>query len=133
MTISIYRCWIMSNLAIVLSGHDDSCCRSHSLRNLLLLLKVKSEIQNGCLTLSSIVIYVHPSEFLFLYRAIAKHIYPNLSVTVTRNCGSLSSYDQVLGCFSTVFHGVNHPAVRIYDPTLSSEHIQNSIGDVKVL
>ncbi len=124
---------IMSSLAIVLSGHDDTCCRSHSLRNLLLLLKVKSEIEAGLIRLDSIDIYVHPSEFLFLYRYIAKSMFSCLSVSVKRNCGSLSSYDQVVGCFSTVFYGVHHPAVRIYDPTLTDEHILSGLNDVKIL
>jgi hypothetical protein len=123
----------MHDIAIVLSGHDDSCCRSHSLRNLLLLIKVKNEIDLGILRVNTIDIYVHPSEFLFLYRAFAKRLLPSISINVKRNCGSLADYCQVYGCFSTVFHGNDQPSIKIYDPTLTSVHILDSLPGVKIL
>ena len=123
----------MSRLAIVLSGHDDSCCRSHSMRNFLLLLKVKSEMQTKSLYADCIDIYVHPSEFLFLYRSFAKYVFPDFRISVKRDCDSLSDYDEVIGCLSTVFKEQDHPPVKIYDPALRNEYILESLDDAEIL
>ena len=123
----------MNSLAIVLSGHDDSCARSHSLRNLLLFFKVRSVINSRHLDLYSIDIYAHPSEFLFLYRMIAKRIFSDLTINVKRNCRSLSEYDHVIGCFSSVYYGVEHSSIEIYDPALTDEYILANLDNVKIL
>ena len=123
----------MSKLAIVLSGHDDSCARSHSLRNLLLFYKVRSIINSRNLDLDFIDIYAHPSEFLFLYRMIVKRIFSDFTINVTRNCRSLSKYDYVIGCFSSIYYGVEHPSIEIYDPALNDEYILANLNNVKIL
>ena len=123
----------MNRLAIVLSGHDDSCARSHSLRNFLLFFKVKSIINSRHLDIDYINIFVHPSEFLFLYRIIAKKIFSNLTINVKRNCNSLSEYDLVIGCFSSVYYGELNPSIEINDPALTDKHILENLINVKKL
>lgn len=123
----------MNDIAVVLSGHDDSCCRSHSLRNILLLIKVSEELNSIDSQLINVDIYVHPSEFLFLYKLLAKKLFINKSYIVKRNCKDLNNYNTIFGCYSTVFKGLIHNDIRIYDPALSDSLIKDSLGNVKIL
>lgn len=123
----------MNKFALILSGHDDSCCRSHSIRNILLLIKVNEYLKSKKVHNSVIDVYVHPSEFLILYKLIINKIIQNSKIRVIRNCNSLSGYDLVFGCFSTVFKNLKHNNVYIYDPSLSESFIKKSLDNVNIL
>ena len=56
----------MKEYNIILSGHDQVCCRSNSFRNLQLLDLVYREFK---ITNNDVInIFVHPSEWSILYR-----------------------------------------------------------------
>ena len=122
---------IYKDIAIVLSGHDNACCRSNSLRNFLLIIKSNNFINSQNITNFKVTLFVHPSEFTFIYKLVCKIFFTNFKVV--NRCKSLEKYKIIFGCFSSVFVGLKNKSLHIYDPTLKDEYIHKNFPLAKVL
>ena len=118
----------VNTFAILLSSHDDVCCRSNSIRNLLLLYKVSKIITN-----SKIDIFVHPGEFTFLYRMFCIRLFDSCKLNFYRRANHLDKYHTVFSVFSSALIGLNIKQLYIYDPTLKDNYILKIFINAKIL
>lgn len=107
------------NCAVILSGHDTACCRSHSIRNMLLLLKLP-QMAIG----TRVDIYIHPSEYSFLYKLIVREKFQGLKFKIFGRCKSLEPYDTIFAAMSSVLSAVKPSQnLYIYDPAIPKEYL----------
>lgn len=87
----------MNKLAVILTGFDDSCCRSNAIGNFIIIEKaIKSKY-------NSIDIYVHPSEKNFLYKLFVKKFKERKHKTICfKNGWKSKKYDMVYTLYSSV-------------------------------
>lgn len=107
-------------IAILLSSHDDSCCRSHSIRNLLFLIRI-AEVEREV----DIDVYIHPAEFSILYRLFALRIFPKSGLKFFSRCHDLATYTTVYSVFSSALNGQKIHKLFIYDPCLKENYIKS--------
>ena len=118
----------MNKIAVVLSSHDDVCCRSNSIRNLLLLVKVSKLLYNCHLD-----IYIHPGEYSFLYRLFCLNLFESCKISFKKKVFSLSIYNTVYSVFSSALFDQEIVELYIYDPSLKNDYILNVFENAKLL
>ena len=120
----------MSNLAVILTGFDDVCCRSNSICNFLIIEKsLKSKYK-------LIDIYVHPSEFTFIYKYFikvkkSKHS-GSRTINVLKGWNSSKKYDMIYTVYSSVITSFSKKqSYELIDTSLSPEYISTNLNSLK--
>jgi hypothetical protein len=115
-------------IAILLSSHDDVCCRSNSVRNLLLLLKVSRLVSK-----TQIHIFVHPGEFLFIYKIFCVNLFKECELSFYNRANNLNVYNAVYSVFSSILVNYHIKNLFLYDPALKNQYMLNIIKNAKIL
>lgn len=114
----------MKTLAVILTGFDDSCCRSNALGNFNIIEKaIKSSYD-------LIDIYVHPSERKFLYRFFIQKFKERKNKTITLKHGwGSNNYDMIYTLYSSVIESFKvDQQFFVYDQSLPKKFISKQIG-----
>ena len=119
------------NIAVVLTGYDDACCRSHSICNYIIIKKAFHSNFSEC------DIYVHPSEFHFLYKLYIKFLSINLKKKVNnkiffkRGWNKNKSYKKIYTVYSSVINDLKKSDNFIFiDDSVERSHIQKYISNI---
>ena len=120
----------MSNLAVILTGFDDVCCRSNSICNFLIIEKsLKSKYK-------LIDIYVHPSEFTFIYKYFikvkeSKQLNSRI-INVKKGWNSSKKYDMIYTVYSSVISSFSkNQSYELIDSSLSPNYISTNLNSLK--
>ena len=118
----------MSNLAVILTGFDDVCCRSNSICNFLIIEKALDS------KYKLIDIYVHPSEFTFIYKYYikvkkVKHSGSRI-INVIKGWNSSKKYDMIYTVYSSVISSLsNEQKYELIDSSLSNDYITKNLNN----
>ena len=118
--------FVMSSLAVILTGFDDVCCRSNSLCNFLIINKALNT------NFSFIDVYVHPSEFKLIYKYYINTNKVNKSqiIKIVKGWSNSKKYDMIYTVYSSVISSFSmNQKYEIIDSSLSPSYITKNLNN----
>lgn len=116
------------NIAVILTGYDYACTRSHSICNYIIIRKAFHSNFNEC------YIYVHPSEFYFLYKLYIKFLSLKFKKKISnkfffrRGWDKNQSYQKIYTVYSSIINDFKKSDNFILiDDSVKKSHIEKYI------